>query len=97
MDLLSVGRSHAHQELVTKTEFDLICESTLLIILSLATVFINEDIDYTRCTLHPRKHLTHFIMFIFWPSLLLRLLIYLKFRNVSYSAMYSFILILNIY
>ena len=96
-DLISVGRSHAHQNLVTNTEFGLFFESLILLYLTVSALFLDRGTDFSKCTLQPRKHITHFIMFIFWPSLFLRLLIYIKYRNVSYAAMQNSIYFLNAY
>ena len=47
------------------------------------------------CTLNPKKHIIHFIGFIMWPTVLVRLMIYLKTRNVNYVTMQNCMFFLN--
>lgn len=107
-DLVSVGRSHAHQNLVKNTEFTLGYETAILLYLSLCVMFISKDSAKSggasgsggtdqpaNCQLHPRRHTLHFITFIMWPTVFMRLITYLKFRNANYIGMQNSIFFLN--
>ena len=86
-DLVNVGRSHAHQNLVNNTEFTLTYESAILIYLTFGIAFLHEGNVSENCTIHPKAHMAKFVMLVLWPTVLTRLIIYLKTRNVNYVTM----------
>ena len=49
----------------------------------------------TYCMLNPRLNTMRFIMFIMWPTVFFRLLIYLKLRNANYVSMQNCLFVLN--
>ena len=87
-DLVTVGRTHAHQNLVSNTEFTLSYETIILLYLTGCVYFLDIGPQFeSQCALNPKLHTMHFIMFVMWPTVLLRLLIYLKLRNANYVSM----------
>ena len=95
-DLVSVGRTHAHQNLVSNTEFTLTYESIILMYLTTCVYFMNLSPDFSaRCQLDPRLHTIHFIMLVLWPTVVARLFIYVKMRNANYTSMQNSLFFLN--
>ena len=87
-DLVNVGRSHAHQNLVQNTEFTLGYESIILLYLTGCVYFLDNGDEFSpKCSLNPRLHTIHFIMAVLWPTVFFRLIIYLKYRNANYTSM----------
>ena len=95
-DLVNVGRSHAHQNLVQNTEFTLCYESAILIYLTICSVMLTSKFAQQKnCSINPKKHIVHFLMFIMWPTVFVRLAIYLRTRNVNYVTMQNCMFFLN--
>ena len=94
-DLVNVGRSHAHQNLVTNTEFTLCYESTILAYLTITSVLLPGGFMDENCTLNPKAHIFHFVIFVLWPTVATRLIIYLRTRNVNYVTMTNCIFFLK--
>lgn len=87
-DLVSVGRSHAHQNLVQNTEFTMCYESVILLYLTCCIYLLQVGSQFNKsCSLDPRLHTMHFVMFIMWPTVFIRLLVYVKYRNANYVSM----------
>ena len=95
-DLVNVGRSHAHQNLVQSTEFTLAYETVILIYLTGCVYLLDLADNFNpKCTLNPRVHTMHFIMCVLWPTVLARLIIYLKLRNANYASMQNCLFFLS--
>ena len=95
-DLINVGRSHAHQNLVQNTEFTLCYETAILAYLALCTFLLKSSFNSQEsCDLNPKRHIMHFVMFILWPTVLIRLIIYLRTRNLNYVTMQNCMFFLN--
>jgi len=95
-DLVNVGRTHAHQNLVSNTEFTMSYESVILLYLTCCVYFLDIGPEFnTACTLNPKLHTIHFIMFVLWPTVLTRLIIYLKLRDANYVTMQNCLFFLN--
>ena len=77
------------------TEFTLCYESAILIYLTVSVAVLNGGFDKDACTLNPKQHITHFVAYILWPTVLARLVIYLKTRNVNYVTMQNCMFFLN--
>ena len=87
-DLVNVGRTHAHQNLVSNTEFTLSYETIILLYLTCCIYFLRVSPEFSsKCSLDPRLHTVHFIMLVMWPTVLARLIIYMKLRNANYVSM----------
>ena len=97
-DLVNVGRSHAHQNLVQNTEFTMCYETIILLYLPGCIYILHLGPNFNRaCSLDPRLHTIHFIMAIMWPTVFARLIIYLKLRNANYVTMQNCLFFLNAY
>lgn len=95
-DLISVGRTHAHQNLVSNTEFTLGYESVILLYLSMCTRWLSLPETFTtNCAMNPKTHTLHFVMFVLWPVVCARLIIYLKLRNANFARMQNSMLFLT--
>ena len=98
-DLLSVGRTHAHQNLVSNTEFTLGYESIFLLYLSICIYALRDDPSKIQmgCTLSPRIHTFHFVCAIMWPTVLVRLVTYIRYKHRNFVAMSNWIFFINAY
>ena len=73
-------------------------ESVILLYLTICVYCFRIGEEFNKnCALDPRLHTMHFIMVIMWPTVALRLLIYLKFRNENYVSMQNCLFFLNAY
>lgn len=71
-------------------------ESVILVYLTCCVFFFQLGDNFNKnCQLDPRLHTMHFIMFIMWPTVALRLFIYIKFRNANYVSMQNCLFFLN--
>ena len=50
-----------------------------------------------KCAVNPKVHTLHFIMFVLWPTVCVRLIIYLKLRNANYVRMQNCLFFLNMF
>ena len=97
-DLINVGRTHAHQNLVSNTEFTMTYETIILLYLTGCVYFLDIGPQFeASCALNPKLHSIHFIMGVMWPTVLMRLLIYIKLRNANYVSMQNYLFFLNAY
>ena len=93
-----VGRTHAHQNLVSNTEFTLAYESVILVYLTGCVYLLDLSVNFNvNCALNPKLHTLHFIMFVLWPTVCVRLLIYLQLRNANYVRMQNCLFFLNMF
>ena len=97
-DLVNVGRTHAHQTIVKNTLFTLAYESAILLYLTTTTCLLTLPISFSlKCAVDPKVHTLHFLMFVLWPTLCARLIIYLKLRNDNYVRMQNCLFFLTIF
>ena len=88
-DLINLGQTQEHMDLVSKTEFTLCYEVVIVLYLTTCVYFLRNDYEdgenkHKACFGNPRMHILHFIMCIMWPTVLGRLLVYLKYRRENY-------------
>ena len=67
-----------------------------MVYLTSCVYFLNLSPEFNdSCAMDPKLHTLHFIMVVLWPTVLVRLLIYLKFRNANYVQMQNYLFFLN--
>ena len=71
-------------------------ETIILLYLTGCVYFLDVGPQFkTYCTLNPRLNTMRFIMFILWPTVFFRLMIYLRLRNANYVSMQNCLFLLN--
>ena len=73
-------------------------ESAILFYLTITACLLNLPKSFSlKCAIDPKVHMLHFLMFVLWPTVCARLIIYLKFRNANYARMKNCLFFLAIF
>ena len=79
-------------------EFTLIYESVALLYLTCCLAFLDLNPKFnSKCEVNPIVHTMHFLIVVLWPTVCVRLIIYLKMRSASYQQMTNALFYLDVW
>lgn len=82
--------------MVSNTEFTLTYEALGLLYLTVCMYVLRDGPTHGHaCALSPRFQTVHFIVAVMWPTVLFRLVAYMRYKNRDYNSMVNCLFFIN--